>query len=153
LALVGIGAFWVFVRLSEIEPEVIHNTLVCPDCGQALTQKDAPCMWCQAKKKREQMEVAVRDVSAKRVPNNADKVIVKVILAGGISGVLLVFAYWRRIRSLLRPEKEAIEFLYFHCAHCGRKLRFNSCKAGMQGKCPACKEPCTFPEPETKPAK
>lgn len=147
LALIGIGAFWVFVRLSEREPEVMRNTLVCPDCGRLLTQADAPCLWCQAKKDRALMEEALRQASAKREPSNAGKGIVKGIIAAGLAGALLVFAYWPRIRRLLRLDnrEEAVEFLYFHCSHCGRKLRYDASKAGMPGKCPCCKASCTFP--------
>ncbi len=140
LALVGIGAFWIYVRLGEREPEVIRNTLVCPDCGKTLPQKDAPCPWCEAKKTRAQVE-SDRPDSTKQEPSNA----VNVIIVVGVSGGLLVVALWPQIQRLWSSRDEDDDILVFRCPHCDRKLRYQAAKAGMQGKCPTCKRMCTFP--------
>ena len=40
VALVIAGAFSLYVRLSEREPEVMRNALICRDCGKELPYKD-----------------------------------------------------------------------------------------------------------------
>jgi hypothetical protein len=145
LAVLACGAYSLYVRFNEAEPEVIRNALVCPDCGKPLPKADAPCIWCQAKKAAEEIEAKARgEVPASKSENKK-----RVVLGLGALALILVLMYWPRIRDLLSTKEERNEFLIFHCLKCRRKLRYHASRAGMQGQCPSCKNYCIFPLPES----
>jgi DNA-directed RNA polymerase subunit RPC12/RpoP len=139
------GAYWLYVHLSEPEPEAFRNALICQVCGKQLPRADAPCEWCLAKKNREELEAKGKGETVKSSSSNTGKVIVGL----SASSLLLAVAFWPRLRNLIhRLEGQQDEFLIFRCARCGRKLRYLASSAGMPGQCPKCKQNCTFPLPD-----
>jgi len=139
------GAYWLYVHLSEPEPEAFRNALICQVCGKQLPRADAPCEWCLAKKNREELEAKSKGYTVKSSSSNTGKVIVGL----SASSLLLAVAFWPRLRNLIhRMEGQQDEFLIFRCARCGRKLRYLASSAGMPGQCPKCKQNCTFPLPD-----
>lgn len=143
-ALILCGGFWLFTKMSESEPETFRNALICPVCGKQLPKADSPCVYCEAKKNREEMEANARGGAPKQVPTN--KKTEKIILAFCASSILLGLAFWPRIKNFIRPPKDRnAVYLTFRCTRCGRKLRYLSSKAGMTGQCPTCRTKCTFP--------
>ena len=147
-AAVAIGAFWLYVHFEERQPEVMKNTLVCPDCGKQLPGVGEKCPWCLAKKNREEIEAKARGDAPK--PSSLSNGKLAALICGSV--LLVVIAFWPRFRSLIEPRKEDEEYLDFRCEHCGRKLRYLASRAGMQGMCPRCKKTCRFPEAESRTA-
>jgi phage FluMu protein Com len=139
---VASGAVWLYLRVSsDPEPQPFRNALACPICGKQLSKKGAPCLVCEAKKNRGEIEKSAEDIAKSSSGNTG-----RLVIGLSASSILLAVAFWPRLRNLIRPSEDQQEqFLNFRCAKCGRKLRYPASSAGMQGQCPKCKQICTFP--------
>jgi hypothetical protein len=71
------------------------------------------------------------------------------LLLGFLGAAALAGLSWWLFFRLPRAEQS----YSFHCPSCGQKLRYLARKAGQLGKCPRCKQACTFPTgPQRAPA-
>jgi hypothetical protein len=146
VAILCIGSLWVYNKVSNDEPTSPKGAGMCPTCGQLLSEKDGVCQRCELKKTREKIEAAARGgaEAPKEEPATDYR---RVVGAVFVAGILLYVLFGPRIQRYIRQrnEGEEIEYLTFNCFRCRRKLRFRATLAGTQGKCPGCKEVCTFP--------
>jgi uncharacterized CHY-type Zn-finger protein len=148
MAVVVSIAVWLNVQVSEREPEVIRNALICPVCGKQLQRKDAPCDWCQLKKNREDIESKARGGSPNPETGNTTKT--RTIVGIVALCILMIVVFWPQIQRFARSRQKVadVEYRVFRCPPCRRKLRYRATMIGTQGMCPTCKELFTFPEGE-----
>jgi hypothetical protein len=148
VSILCMASLWIFTTFSYDETPQPKAAGMCPTCGQLLTEKDGVCQKCELKKARDKIEAAARGGEAPKEEPRDYRRLVGAIL---VTCILLYILFGPKVQRYLRKrtEGEEIEYWTFNCFRCRRKLRFRATLIGTQGKCPGCKEVCTFPNVDT----
>lgn len=154
MVMVVLAVVMVGLRLLEEAPSgQSGDPLVCPVCGNRLTQEGAECFTCKQRQEKDRQDVAKHPPPVKTDPKPDPKAgkaapdRTKMIVVGFALCILMMVIFWPQIHRHIRSRQAEPEPNYriCHCPRCKRRLRYRAAMIGLQGKCPTCKDVFNFP--------